>query len=138
MSHSIAVFITRAISLHRYAKIIPMRLQAHLAQTSRSPEMTTPTNQFGMSLLDRKYLAQACRTGFLHLQDAGILRRMSASLINCVFERLISLTKNLLGIFEPAAPAFGTGSTSLALIFRNAVGAKVSSEKLIHDQQTYC
>ena len=47
---------------------------------------------------------------FLHLLDAWIPGKTSASLINCVYERLISIRNNSLDLFEPKfdAPAFRT------------------------------
>ena len=67
---------------------------------------------------------------FLHLLDAGIPGKTSASLINFVYERLIYTRKNSLDILKPKvdAPTFRTRgnreSTSPAIVFSNAVGAK--------------
>ena len=71
---------------------------------------------------------------FFHLMGAGIPEKTSTALINCNYERLISKRNNLLDIFEPKvdAPAFRTrgerASTSPALVFSNAVGAKLPSD----------
>ena len=71
---------------------------------------------------------------FFHLMDAGIPGKTSASLINCAYERLMSIRKDLLDIFEPEvyAPALRTRgnkeSTSPAIVFSNAVGAKFPSD----------
>ena len=71
---------------------------------------------------------------FFHLLDAGIPGNTSASFINCVYESLISIRKDLLDIFEPEvdAPAFRTrgnkASTSPAIFFSNAVDAKFPSD----------
>ena len=69
-----------------------------------------------------------------YLLDAGIPGNTSASFINCVYESLISIRKDLLDIFEPEvdAPAFRTrgnkASTSPEIIFSNAVGDKLPSD----------
>ena len=70
---------------------------------------------------------------FFHLLDTGIQEKTSALIINCVYERLISIMKNSLDIFEPKfdAPAFRTrgnsASTSPAIVFFNAGGDKLPS-----------
>ena len=69
-----------------------------------------------------------------HLLDAGIPGKTSALLINYVYERLISIMKNSLDIFETKvdAPAFRTRGnraySSPAVVFSNAVGAKFPSD----------
>ena len=71
---------------------------------------------------------------FFHLLDAEILGKTSASLINCVYERLMCIRKDLLEIFEHQvnAPAFRTrgnkASTSPLIVLSNVFGAKFPSD----------
>ena len=68
-----------------------------------------------------------------HLLDAGIPGKTSALLINCVYERLISIRNNSLDIFEPEVDAsalrtrVNRASTSPEIVFSNAFGAKLPS-----------
>ena len=71
---------------------------------------------------------------FFHLLDAGIPGKTSESLIDCVYECLMSTRKDYLEIFEPKvdAPAFRTrvnrASTSPSIFFSSAVGARFPSD----------
>ena len=83
--------------------------------------------------LTEKISLKLAELGFFHLLDAGIPGKTSALFINFVYERLTYIRKNSLDIFEPEvdAPDFITrgsrASTSPAIVFSNAVGAKLPS-----------
>ena len=71
---------------------------------------------------------------FFHLPDTSIPGKTSASLINYVYESLISIRNNSLDVFVPEvdAPAFRTrvnrASTSPSIFFSSAVGARFPSD----------
>ena len=71
---------------------------------------------------------------FFHLLEAEFPGKNSASLINCVYERLMSIRKDLSEIFEPEVDApylrarGNKASTSPEIVFFNAVGAKFPSD----------
>ena len=83
--------------------------------------------------LTENILLKLAELYFFHLLDAGSPGKSFASLINCVYERLIVIRKNSLDIFEPEVDAsalrtrVNRASTSPEIVFSNAFGAKLPS-----------